>query len=101
MNGTPPPPTSILKNPIVDDIKTASVQIEATVRRSATIFLGRAKGWYNRYNNHSNSNNNNNNDDSKDQGNKNTSTEEDVQPDDPAKSINEADDIYMKAFLEA
>ena len=99
VNGTPPPPASILKNPIVDDIKTASVQIEATVRRSATIFLGRAKGWYNRYNNNSNSNNTN--DDSKDQGNKNTSTEEDVQPDDPAKSINEADDIYMKAFLEA
>jgi Rab-GTPase-TBC domain len=98
VNGTPPPPVSILKNPIVDDIKTASVQIEATVRRSAHMFLGRAKGWYNRYNN-----SNTADDDCKEQGNNSTSkapAEEDTQQDNPAELVNEADDVYMKAFLE-
>jgi hypothetical protein len=105
VNGTPPPPTSILKNPIVDDIKTASVQIEATVRRSATRFLGRAKGWYNRYNNTTNVSNNKNSDDGKEQQVKNDtsttpSSDDDIPNIDPAELINETDDIYMKAFMD-
>ena len=96
VNGTPPPAASILKNPIVDDIKTATVQIEAKVRQSATLFLGRAKGWYNRYNNSKT-------DENKEEV-QNTSTAptiEETKQNDPAEIINDEDDIYMKAFLES
>jgi Rab-GTPase-TBC domain len=49
VNGTPPVGMGSSKE-VVGEIKGATVKIEATVRRSANELLGRARGWYSRYN---------------------------------------------------
>jgi Rab-GTPase-TBC domain len=90
VNGTPP---ASFKNPkdMVGEIKGATVQIEAKMRRSAHELFGRAKGWYSKYSSSS----------SKDPAttkNEEAKTLEVTRQGDSA--LIDEDDVYLKAFLD-